>query len=139
MARGAPYRPAADWNQIVKKMIVGAVAVGAVVMATAAVADMPEQVLSIRRLTVGDSVEVALPTIQKSDGSVCMAYAADVSRDSLGKITVKVGEICGKEGVAKVNERGGIEMWPSNLRVLHSEVRHGLTMEVPHLVGDVAK
>lgn len=100
---------------------------------------MPEQVLSVRHLTVGDNVEVALPTVQKSDGSVCMAYAADVSRNSLGKITVTLGEVCGKEGVARKNESGAIEMWPSNLRVLSSEVRHGLPSEIPYLVTDAPK
>jgi len=122
-----------------KKMIAAAAAVGAGIMAMPAVAGMPEQILSVRHLTIGDSVEVALPTTQKSDGSVCMAYAADVSRNSLGKITVTLGEICGKEGVARKNESGSIEMWPSNLRVLSSEVRHGLPVEVPYLFDGAAK
>lgn len=122
-----------------RKMIVAAVAVGAGIMATHAVADTPEQVLSIRRLTVGDSVEVGLPTILKADGSVCMAYAADVSRNSLGKVTVTVGEVCGKKAVAKNDADGHIDMWPANLRVLNLVVRHGMRVEVPELADGSVK
>ncbi|WP_432263513.1 hypothetical protein [Cupriavidus sp. TMH.W2] len=122
-----------------RKMILAAVAVGAGIMANPAVADMPEQLLSVRRLTVGDSVELALPTIQKSDGSVCMAYAASVSRDSGGKLTIGVGEVCGKQGVAKKDADGLAEVWPDNLRVLNSVVSHGLRVEVPQLADGSVK
>ena len=68
-------------------------ALAAMFVANAAFADVPEQLLYLRQVRVSDVV-VNLPTLQKTDGSVCMSYLSSTSRDSAGRLNIRVDQIC---------------------------------------------
>lgn len=115
-------------------------ALGAMFVSNAAFADVPEQLLYLRQIRVGEVV-VNLPTMQKSDGSVCMSYLSSTSRDSAGRLNIRVDQICDKLGKAResVLAPGQMEVRPANVRELHTVPIGDLLVEVPELESPASK
>lgn len=117
----APNRPACRMEIENKMKRYIAPALATMFVASAAFADVPEQLLYLRQVRVSDVV-VNLPTLQKSDGSVCMSYLSSTSRDSAGRLNIRVDQICDKLGKAResVLSPGQMEVRPANVRGAHS-------------------
>ncbi len=113
---------------------------GAMFLANAAFADVPEQVLYVRQVRVGEVV-VDLPTMQKSDGSVCMSYLSSTSRDSTGRLNIRVDQVCDKLGKAResILAPGRMEVRPANLSELQTVRTGDLVVEVPQLESATSK
>lgn len=111
-------------------------ALGAIFVANAAFADVPEQLLYVRQVRVSDVV-VNLPTMQKSDGSVCMSYLSSTSRDSAGRLNIRVDQICDKLGKASesILAPGQMEVRPANVRGMETVRIGDLLIEVPQLAS----
>jgi len=109
-------------------------------LANAAFADVPEQVLYVRQVRVGEVV-VDLPTMQKSDGSVCMSYLSSTSRDSTGRLNIRVDQVCDKLGKAResILAPGRMEVRPANLSELQTVRTGDLVVEVPQLESATSK
>ena len=113
-----------------KKII--AIAALATVAIAAQAAD-ESKVMSMSELEVG-GVKVILPKTQEADGSICVAYVSQASRQADGVLEVKVAKVCDRPAQAAASGPFPAVVYPAkllSLRVVHST--DGLAIQVPEL------
>ncbi|WP_321820921.1 MULTISPECIES: hypothetical protein [unclassified Burkholderia] len=80
------------------------------------------ELLSMQYMNEGN-IAVALPTIRNADGTICISYVAEVSRDTDGKISTTVKQICG--------EANASNSAPRNLVALKNFESGGIVIQNP--------
>ncbi|MBN3761258.1 hypothetical protein [Burkholderia sp. Ac-20365] len=80
------------------------------------------QLLSLQFVNEGN-IDVALPTVMNSDGTICRSYIAEVTSEASGAVATTVKQICGAPNASKSG--------PANLVRLENVESGGVVIQTP--------